>query len=388
MGQNIWPTDCLYKRKHMFAAPEREAMPLPLDSFKRVTENSPAAIAVCTPEHDILWVNQTHTELFGHHPAAKTARNCTEFVHPEDWDAFSRASQQLLSCPSRPVSWDSRVVRPAGSYRWVENTLCAESGVGIVLYQHDIHARKTAELESALRASGLAAANERLREFALGAAHDLREPLRAIAACTELLVRRAKPSGSSSELVTFITSGVARMSALIDDMLSFATTGAQQLPGPVNLEAAVGLATQDLRPEMLRTAASVVVGCLPTVMGVEIHFVRIFQNLIANAIKYRGSQPIMIEITAEFAVAECVVAVRDNGLGIGVEHQAEIFLPFKRVGNSDAPGSGLGLALTKKIVERFGGAIWVQSELGSGSTFFFSIPAASSNASRTKVQGA
>ena len=372
----------------MFAAPEREAMPLPLDSFKRVTESSPAAIAVCTPEHEILWVNHTHTELFGHHPAAKTARNCTEFVHPEDWDAFSRASQQLLSCPSRPVSWDSRVVRPAGSYRWVENTLCADSGVGIVLYQHDIHARKTAELESALRASELAAANERLREFALGAAHDLREPLRAIAACTELLVRRAKPSGSSSELVTFITSGVARMSALIDDMLSFATTGAQQLPGPVNLEAAVGLATQDLRPEMLRTAASVVVGCLPTVMGVEIQFVRIFQNLIANAIKYRGNQPIMIEITAEFAVAECVVAVRDNGLGIGVEHQAEIFLPFKRVGNSDAPGSGLGLALTKKIVERFGGAIWVQSELGSGSTFFFSIPAASSNASRTKVQGA
>ena len=281
-------------------------------------------------------------------PRSKAARNCTEFVHPEDRDAFSRASQQLLSCPSRPVSWDSRVVRPAGSYRWVENTLCAESGVGIVLYQHDIHARKMAELESALRASELAAENERLREFALGAAHDLREPLRAVAACTELLVRGTKPSGSSSELATFIISGVARMSALIDDMLSFVTTDAQPLPGPVNLGAAVGLATQDLQPEMLRTAARVVVGCLPTVMGVEIQFVRIFRNLIANAIKYRGDQPITIEITAEFAAAECVVAVRDNGLGIGVEHQAEIFLPFKRVGNSDAPGSGLGLALTKK----------------------------------------
>ena len=283
------------------------------------------------------------------------------------------------------MSWDSRVVGPTGSYRWVENTLCAESGVGIVLYQHDIHARKTAELESALRASELADANERLREFALGAAHDLREPLRAIAACTELLVRGAMPSGNSSQLATFITSGVARMSALIDDMLSFATTGTQPLPGPVNLEAAVGLATQDLQLEMLRTAAKVVVGCLPTVMGVEIQFVRIFQNLIANAIKYRGEQPITIEITAEFAAAECVVTVRDNGVGIGVEHQAEIFLPFNRVGNSEAPGSGLGLALTKKIVERFGGSIWVQSELGSGSTFFFSIPAASSNPNRTKI---
>ena len=363
-------------------------MPLPLDSFKRVTENSPTAIAVCTREHEIVWVNQTHTELFGYHPAARTVRKWTESVHPEDREAFSRASQQLLSCPSRPVSWDSRVVGPAGSYRWVENTLRAESGVGIVLYQHDIHARKSAELESELRASELAVANERLSEFAFGAAHDLREPLRAVAACTELLVRGAKPSGNSSELAALITSGVARMSALIDDMLSFATTGAQPLAGPVNLEAAVRLATQDLQPELLRTAASVVVGCLPTVVGVEIQFVRIFQNLIANAIKYRGNRPITIEITAEFAAAECVVAVRDNGLGIGVEHQAEIFLPFRRVGNSDAPGSGLGLALTKKIVERFGGAIWVQSELGSGSTFFFSIPATSSNASRTKVQAA
>jgi signal transduction histidine kinase len=309
-------------------------------------------------------------------------------VHPEDREAFNRASQQLLSCPSRPVSWDSRLVRRVGSDRWVENTLCAHSGVGIVLYQHDIHARKTAELESELRATELAAANERLREFAFGAAHDLREPLRAVAACTKLLIRGAKPSGNSSELATFITLGVARMSASIDDMLSFATTGAQQLPGPVNLEAAVALATQDLQPEMLRTAASVVVGRLPTVMGVEIQFVRIFQNLIANAIKYRGNQPITIEITAEFAAAQCVVAVRDNGLGISVEHQAEIFLPFKRVGNSDAPGSGIGLALTKKIVERLGGSIWVQSELGSGSTFLFSIPATSSNASRTKAQAA
>jgi signal transduction histidine kinase len=129
----------------------------------------------------------------------------------------------------------------------------------------------------------------------------------------------------------------------------------------------------------------VVVGTLPAVPGSDIQFERIFQNLIGNAIKYRRTEPVTIKLTAELTGAEWVVAVRDNGIGIGVEHQTEIFLPFRRLGNSEAPGSGLGLALTKNIIERLGGAIWVQSELGSGSTFLFSIPAASSEVAMTKV---
>jgi PAS domain S-box-containing protein len=362
-------------------------MPLPLDSFKRVTERSSAAIAICTPEHHISWANAAHMELFGYHPEGLAARNCAEFMHPDDREVFRCASEELFADPSRRVRWESRVVGPRGFYLWVENTFFACPGVGTVLYQYDIHARKTAELACEVRASEFAAANERLRDFAFGAAHDLREPLRSISACTELLVRGAT-SGNSRELATFITSGVARMSALIDDMLSFAMADVQQLPVPVDLDAAVALATQDLKVEIARTGASVIVGRLPTVMGVETQYGRIFQNLIANAIKYKGSQSITIEITAEFSGAEWVVAVRDNGLGIGVEHQAEIFLPFKRIGNSDAPGSGLGLALTRKIVERFGGVIWVQSELGCGSTFLFSIPAESSNANKTNVQTA
>lgn len=363
-------------------------MLLSFDSFERVSENSPAAITICTPQHEILWANPAHAELFGYHPAALVARNCIELMHPDDRDAFRSASQDIFAHPSRRVTWDSRLAGPTGRSRWVQNTLSTLPGVGFVLYQHDIDARRSAETEHEERTSQFAASNARLKEFAYGAAHDLREPLRAIAACTDLLVRSASVSGNSSQIATFITSGVARMSALIDDMLSFATTGVQHMDVLVDLEAAVAQATQDLQPEIARTAASLVVGRLPTVPGIEIQFVRIFQNLIGNAIKYGGNQPIRIEISAELAGAKWIVAVRDNGVGIAVEHQAEIFVPFKRLENSGTHGTGIGLALTKKIIERLGGAIWVQSELGSGSTFLFSIPAPSCDTSMTKIQAA
>ena len=363
-------------------------MPLVSDSFKLVSEILPAAIAICTPKHEILWANSAHAARFGYFPEGSPAQNTLLFVHANDHEAFTRASLQLLADPSRRVSWDARVLGPAGSYHWVENTLSMRSGIGVVLYQHDIHERKIGELQQAGRAKDLAAANERLTEFAFAAAHDLREPLRAIGACTELLVRGAKVTASSRAVTELITSGVARMSALIDNMLSYATTGVQQSIAPVNLEDAVAQATQHLTPEIARTGARVVVGRLPTVVGDEAQFVRIFQNLIHNAIKYRGKQPIAIEITAEFAGGQWVVAVQDNGAGISAEHQADIFLPFKRLGNSEAPGSGLGLAITRKLIERTGGSIWVQSELGSGSRFLFSIPAPAGGASRAKSQGA
>jgi PAS domain S-box-containing protein len=361
---------------------------LPLESFQRSSETSPAAITMCTPEHEILWANLAHANLFGYDPADLAGRNCIDFMDPNDREGFSRAIKDVLANPSRPVSWDSRVVCALGHYRWVQNTLCALPDVGFVLYQLDIDARRSADLEHERRAREFADSNARLQEFAYGAAHDLREPLRAIAACTELLARTAGLGGDCRQLTALITSGAARMSALIDDMLSFAMTGVQQQEVPVDLEAAVAHAAQHLAPEIAASATNLVVGRLPTVTGNEIHFVRIFQNLIGNAIKYRRKQAVTIEITAELEGDEWIVAVKDNGIGIAVEHQAEIFLPFKRLANTDVPGSGLGLALTKNMVERLGGAIWVRSKPGWGSTFFFSVWAASPGASRTKIQAA
>ena len=358
---------------------------LPFDSFERVSDSSPAAITLCTPQHEIVWANAAHEELFGHHPADVAGWNCTDLVHPDHRQALRRASEDVLAEPSLRVSWDSRVVCRLGRSRWVQNIVCALPGVGYILYQLDIYGRRSANSEHEQRAKEFAAANARLEEFAYSAAHDLRAPLRAIGTCTELMARDANMSSGSREMATFVASGVTRMSALIDDMLSFATSHVQPQIVIVDLEAAVSQAAQNLAPEMANSAASLVVGALPAVPGSDIQFGRIFQNLIGNAIKYRRTQPLTIEITAELTGTEWVVAVRDNGIGIGVEHHGDIFLPFKRLGNSKAPGSGLGLTLTKNIIERLGGAIWVESELGSGSTFLFSIPAVSSEVAKKEI---
>jgi signal transduction histidine kinase len=173
----------------------------------------------------------------------------------------------------------------------------------------------------------------------------------------------------------FIVDGAERMSTLVDDLLSFASTGMHEAPRCVYLQHAVAQATMNLAPAIEASGAIVTVGRLPIVRSNEIHLVRLLQNLISNALKYRGENPVQIHVTAEQREPGWVISIRDNGIGIADEHQTRVFMPFVRLVNRDVPGTGLGLAVCKKIVENLGGRIWVESELGAGSTFRFTIAA-------------
>ena len=144
----------------------------------------------------------------------------------------------------------------------------------------------------------------------------------------------------------------------------------------VDLQDAGAQARQNLALAIEAGGARVTVDRLPIVRGNEIHMVRLFQNLISNAVKYRREDPVEIHVTAERRGPDWVIRIADNGLGIGPEDQARVFMPFIRLANRDVPGTGLGLAVCKKIVEGLGGAIWVESQLGAGSTFCFTIAAA------------
>jgi signal transduction histidine kinase len=177
------------------------------------------------------------------------------------------------------------------------------------------------------------------------------------------------------EMAKFIADGAARMSTLVDDLLSFARTGAPGPFGNINLQHAVRQAMQNLAPAVEASGGLVTVDWLPIVPGIESYLVRLFQNLIGNALKYRNENSPEIYVSAARLGLGWVVKVRDNGLGIAEKNQTRIFLPFTRLANRDVPGSGLGLAVCKKIVEELGGAIWVESELGTGSTFCFTIAA-------------
>lgn len=230
-------------------------------------------------------------------------------------------------------------------------------------------------MERQRQAEELARCNLRLEEFAYTAAHDLREPLRAISLYTAMLVQKTEMDANAKQMAKFIVDGAARMSTLIDDLLSFASTGMQEPARCVDLQHVVALARQNMALAIKTSGAIVTVDRLPIVRSNEIHLVRLFQNLISNAVKYRGEAALKINVTAEQRGPGWVIRVEDNGLGIPPEHQARIFMPFIRLANRDVPGTGLGLAVCKKIVEGLGGTIWVESELGAGSTFCFTIAA-------------
>jgi light-regulated signal transduction histidine kinase (bacteriophytochrome) len=220
----------------------------------------------------------------------------------------------------------------------------------------------------------LVRSNAELQAFAHTVAHDLREPLRTISAFSQILVRRAKLDESDQAIADFIVEGARRMTVLLDHLLASATRDPRELARPVNLEDAAAQAMQNLSEAMEASKATVRVEPLPTVEGNECDLTRLFQNLIANALKYRSEAAVEVRITAERFGSDWTIKVRDNGIGIPKEQHQFIFGIFARLHAEAIPGTGIGLATCKKIVEGLGGAIWVESEPGAGSTFCFTVP--------------
>ncbi len=347
--------------------------------FRSLIEHGPDAVSVINPEGEILYGSVSTAIIFGYGLDELVGRNCLDLIHPEDRNHASRALEEVLAKPPGPLQWDARVLHKDGSYSWVESTvsnLLFEADVrALVVHQRNIDARKAAEVERIQHVEELAHANERLEQFAYIAAHDLREPLRAISSYTEMLVQEVAMDASTRQMAKFIVDGTARMSRLIDDLLSFASTGMREPPRGVDLQNAVKHALENLALEIVESGASITVDRMPIARGNEIHLVRLFQNLIGNAIKYRGTRSSEVHVGVTRRGPDWVVRIEDNGVGIAPENQARVFMPFVRLANRDVPGTGLGLAVCKNIVEGLGDAIWVESEPGVGSTFSFTIEA-------------
>lgn len=369
--------ELLNKRFRYFADAEVDAMAASFHGFRCLIEKSPDAISLIDTQGEILFGNASTTRVLGYQPEELLGRSCFELIHPEDREHSSRALQEVTANPADPVEWDARVRRKDGNYSWVESTafnlLFEPAAEAIVLQQRDISARRAVDAEKQQHAEELACSNLRLEEFAYTAAHDLREPLRAIALFTDQLVQKTQMDPDAKQMAKFIVEGAARMSSLVNDLLLFATTGMHEPFQGVDLDHAVAQSLQNLALAMQESGATVTVGRLPIVRGDEIHLVRLFQNLIDNAVKYRREDQLEIYVNAERRGPDWVIRIEDNGLGIAPENQARVFLPFKRLANRDVPGTGLGLAICKRLVEGFGGTIWVESELGAGSTFCFTI---------------
>jgi signal transduction histidine kinase len=232
-------------------------------------------------------------------------------------------------------------------------------------------------LEAARQA--LQRSNEELRQFAYIASHDLQEPLRTVASFAQLLVSRYGQQGGpeAAEFVGFIVDGVERMSSLIHELLQYSSIGASKtLPAePTSAEGALAEAMFALSAAVKASGAAVTYDRLPPVWVDNRAFITLLQNLIGNAIKYRRRDaPPRIHISAESAGPNWRFCVRDNGIGIPAEYRERIFGIFKRLHGKEIPGTGIGLAICQRIVRWHGGEIWVESELGAGSLFFFTLP--------------
>jgi PAS domain S-box-containing protein len=254
--------------------------------------------------------------------------------------------------------------------------------VGASKIARDITERKRLEEALSVQAERLARSNADLEQFAYVTAHDLQEPLRGISAMSELLQRRygAQLDEGANELIGHIVGSASRMGNLIGDLLQYskAANSAEVPRTTVATNSAVEWAANNLKQAIEESGAILETGDLPAVRGDMVNLVQLFQNLIANAIKYRSSRRPRITISAARQDRQWAFSVADNGIGIPPAYHRTIFGMFKRLHGSQYQGTGIGLALCRRIVERHGGRVWVESEPGRGATFKFTLPMAAS----------
>jgi light-regulated signal transduction histidine kinase (bacteriophytochrome) len=242
----------------------------------------------------------------------------------------------------------------------------------------EIEVRKLTEEELKKLSNELARSNANLKEFAYVASHDLKKPLQSIEGFAKLLARRCrgKLDAKADELVEYIGSGVQRMQELIKDLLEYSQIGAKEKKfKPTDCSGVIEKAVGNLKAVIEESNAVMTYDELPTIMSDMSQMISLFQNLIDNAIKFRGEEAPRIHISAERKEDEWVFSIRDNGIGIDPKDSERIFGMFQRLhGSTDYPGTGIGLAICKRIIEGHGGRIWVESEIGKGSTFYFTVP--------------
>lgn len=239
--------------------------------------------------------------------------------------------------------------------------------------------------ETALRAQDagtrsdiLTRSNAELEQFAYAASHDLQEPLRMVSSYVQLLARRyqGKLDRDAEDFIGYALDGTKRMQSMIADLLRFSRVGTQGKPfAPTLLDTLLDRVLTALRPEIEKANAIVTRSALPEVMADDMQIGQVFQHLIANALKFHGDAPVNIHIGYERRSDEHVFSVKDNGIGIEPQYLDRIFVIFRRLHARDAyPGTGIGLALCKRVVERHHGRIWAESTPGQGAVFYFTLP--------------
>ena len=347
--------------------------------FRAMVESVPHGVVMVDGSGEIVFVNRQTERLFGYAREALLGQPIERIVptrfrerHPEFRATYFADPQARAMGAGRDLFGR----RKDGTEIPVEiglNPIETDEGLFVLASVVDISARKRAEEE--LRRS-----NEELERFAYVASHDLQEPLRTVTSYVQLLARRYrdKLDADAGEFIEFAVQGAMRMQRLIEDLLAFSRVGTRAAAlVPTDANAALDAALENLKAAAGEAGATLTRGPLPTVLADPVQLGQLFTNLVGNAVKFRGTEPPRVQIGAERDATQWVFRVRDNGIGIDPQYFERIFVIFQRLhGRNEYPGTGIGLAVCRKIVERHGGRIWVESEEGGGATFSFTLSAA------------
>jgi signal transduction histidine kinase len=239
------------------------------------------------------------------------------------------------------------------------------------------HNLKLARQDLEKSVTELARSNEELQQFAYVASHDLQEPLRMVSSYTQLLAKRykGKLDSDADDFISFAVEGANRMQKLIQDLLAYSRVSRQSAePETVSTKTVLDHVLHNLQMALKDSGATVTHDALPTIRVDERQLMQLFQNLLSNAVKFRGPKPLRIHVSARWTGDDWLFSVSDNGIGIDPQYAERIFVIFQRLHTREEyPGTGIGLAICRKIVERHGGRMWVESELGKGATFYFTL---------------
>jgi PAS domain S-box-containing protein len=340
-----------------------------------------SADLLCMANFDgyLTTVNEAWTTSLGWTPVELCAVPFTDFVHPDDLAPTNEvyASQRAAGAPV--VRFENRYRCKDGSYRWMEwNAVTLEDQQLVVCNVRDTTGAKALAVAADELNEELSRSNAELEQFAYVASHDLQEPLRMVASYVQLLQRRYKGQldDDADEFIGFAVDGATRMQSLIQDLLSYSRLGRRPRPfEPVDMAEVVGSVLQVIGLTIEETGAEIRCGDLPTVPGDVTQLTQLLQNLIGNALKYRGEHAPVVEIAAERLSHAWSFSVTDNGIGIDPAYGDRIFNMFQRLhGRDEYSGTGIGLAICKRVVDLHGGNIWVDPGDDGGSTFRFTLP--------------
>jgi len=363
--------------------------------FRSLLEAAPDAMVMCRDDGEIVMVNSQTEVLFQCGRDRLVSRNIRSLVPgwafqlPAGWDVDSTLSKVQpgeVGKELEAVREDGSIFPVAISFR----PLQTEDGVVITSAIRDITQRKkneeqirelNASLEERVvaRTEELMRSNEELQQFAYIASHDLQEPLRTVSIFAQLLAKRYRGQlqGDADQFIRYIVEGSERMERLIHDLLDFSRVDARGTDyfARTRCDDVLTDAVHNLHSLITENGARVTHDALPVVMADPVQLTRLFQNLLVNSIRYRSDAPPEIHIAAEARDNEWWFSVEDNGIGIEPQYAEKVFGIFKCLHPRDQyPGSGMGLAICRKIVSRHEGRIWVESDLGQGATFRFTLP--------------